>query len=480
MNAKNQSLDPKKIKTDLVVLGAGGAGLTAAISAAEAGVKVAVVEKQSPGGNSALAGGFFASESKLQKRLMIDARREKMFKMAMDYSHWKINPEIIRAIIYKSADTIEWLEERGVEFEMVFPLYPNQNPLTWHLIRGGGATLIKTLVDKCEDLGIPLLRKTAGKKLLTDSSGKIKGIHISSKGKTFKIKAKAVVIATGGYGANKRLLKKYFPHYVKNMVHLGIASCKGDGLAMAMGAGADTDGLGTVQLHGPYFTGSYDIDSLSRQPNSLWVNRRAERYLDETLTYTWPEAGNALARQPDGLSFTLMDADILSSIIKNGTRTGQLHVAPGTRLINIEKKLKKQVAKGKVTISRSWGKIATWMGVPLKDLKGTVEKYNTACDQGYDGLFGKDRCYLEPIRTPPFYAIQCDPSFLGTIGGIKINHHMEVMNKKSRPIPGLYAAGQDTGGWECDTYNPLLAGMTFGFALNSGRIAGENVTTYVA
>jgi len=174
-----------------------------------------------------------------------------------------------------------------------------------------------------------------------------------------------------------------------------------------------------------------------------------------------------------------MDADILSRIIKNGTRTGQVHVAPGTRLIGIEEKLKKQVTKGKVMMSKSWGKIAAWMGVPLKELKGTVEKYNTACDQGHDDLFGKDRCYLEPLRIPPFYAIQCDPSFLGTIGGIKINQRMEVMNKEGRPVPGLYAAGQDTGGWECDTYNPMLAGMTFGFALNSGRIAGETAAKYI-
>lgn len=477
MEDRNQQFED--IDTDIVILGAGGAGLTAAVAAAEMGKKVVVVEKQKPGGNSALAGGFFAAESKIQKRMMVDAQRGDLFRMAMDYSHWKINPDIVRAVINKSADTIQWLEDRGVNFEVVFPLYPNQNPLTWHLIRNGGAELVKALVNKCQNLGVRLINQTSGKKILTDSSGKVRGMLLASKDKEIEIKANAVIIATGGYGGNNRLLKKYFPHYVKDMKHLGVPSCKGDGLGMALDIGAAAEGLGTLQLHGPYFPGSHHIDSLSRQPNTIWVNKNGERYLDESLTYTWPEAGNALARQPNGLSFTIMDSAILARIIQNGTRTGQVHVAPGTRLVGVEKKLEKQVAKGKTQISDSWDEIAQWMEADPQTLKTTIDRYNTACDKNYDDLFLKNRSYLEPLLKPPFYAIKCFPSFLGTIGGIKINHHMEVINKQGKPVEGLYAAGQDTGGWECDTYNPMLAGMTFGFALNSGRIAGENAAAFV-
>ena len=87
--------------------------------------------------------------------------------------------------------------------------------------------------------------------------------------------------------------------------------------------------------------------------------------------------------------------------------------------------------------------------------------------------------YLVALRTPPYYAIRCYSSFFGTIGGIKINHHMEVLNHEDNPIPGLYAAGVDTGGWEAENYNAILSGTTFGFAINSGRIAGENAADYV-
>jgi fumarate reductase flavoprotein subunit len=120
------------------------------------------------------------------------------------------------------------------------------------------------------------------------------------------------------------------------------------------------------------------------------------------------------------------------------------------------------------------------MGVAPEVLQATIDEYNRFCDQGYDESFSKEPRYLQALRNPPYYAIKCHSSFLGTIGGIKINHHMEVLNHQLRPIPGLYAAGVDTGGWEGDTYNGVLAGHTFGFALNSGRIAGENAVKYIS
>ena len=114
------------------------------------------------------------------------------------------------------------------------------------------------------------------------------------------------------------------------------------------------------------------------------------------------------------------------------------------------------------------------MGATPKVLKETIKEYNASCDHGYDELMSKDRDYLFPLRTPPFYALKCYQGFLGTIGGIKINHHMQVLNHDDDPIPGLYAVGCAAGGWESDTYCLALSGSAFGFALNSGRIAGEN------
>ena len=101
-----------------------------------------------------------------------------------------------------------------------------------------------------------------------------------------------------------------------------------------------------------------------------------------------------------------------------------------------------------------------------------------ACDKGFDPLFAKDYKYMVPLRTPPYYAIKSNSDFLDTIGGIKINEHMEVLDKKDNPIPGLYAAGVAAGGWQGDTYCVILSGAASGFAINSGRIAAENTIKF--
>jgi len=155
-----------------------------------------------------------------------------------------------------------------------------------------------------------------------------------------------------------------------------------------------------------------------------------------------------------------------------------LIIPPRTVIPELDSLLRQHMQKGTVMIADSWDDIAAWIGAESNTLKNTVKEYNTYCDRGIDVEFAKDRRFLVPLVTPPFYAMRCYPDFLGTIGGIKINHNMEVLNITGRPIPGLYAAGVDTGGWESETYCAVLSGSTFGFALNSGRIAGENAVVH--
>ncbi|MBI5442912.1 MAG: FAD-binding protein [Deltaproteobacteria bacterium] len=127
-----------------------------------------------------------------------------------------------------------------------------------------------------------------------------------------------------------------------------------------------------------------------------------------------------------------------------------------------------------VRIADSWEEIAAWIGADAAALKATVNGYNAACDRGHDSIFAKDRRHLLPLRATPYYAIKLGVEYLDTIGGIKINERMEVLSVEGSAIPGLYAAGIDTGGWVGDTYCVQLAGTTFAFSINSGRIAGEN------
>jgi len=469
--------DAEALSAEIVVIGGGG-GLAAAVAAAEKGAHVTVLEKRkTAGGNTAMARGLLAAESPVQKRMKIDAPREQLFKTAMAYSHWKINPELIRAVIDKSGDSIRWLEEKGVRFEDVPNAYTNQVPRIYHVPEGYGAQVTRILLKKCKELGVRLLYETAGERILTGREGGVTGVLAASGNKEIRIDAKSVIIATGGYSGNKELLKKYCPCYTDD-VHLNGLPNTGDGLVMATEIGAATEGLGMLHLMGPFFTGSLRVMVVAVESNTIWINREGERFIDET-TYLPSESANALNRQPERVSYTLFDEKIKRSFIENGLVKGIHRSYPsGTRMVDLEKHLKKEAEEGQVKISNSWEEIAGWIGADLKPLKNTIGEYNKSCDRGYDDMFYKDRRYLQPLRTPPYYALKCHQAFHGTIGGIKINHHMEVLNQQGAPIPGLYAVGNDTGGWESDTYCYLLTGTAFAFAINSGRIAGENAARY--
>ena len=141
---------------------------------------------------------------------------------------------------------------------------------------------------------------------------------------------------------------------------------------------------------------------------------------------------------------------------------------------DLERALHTEVAKDRVKISDSLDEIAKWIGADAAILKDTVTQYNYYCEQGYDADFNKERSYLLPLSSNPYYAIRGLAVMLDTIGGIRINEHMEVLDKKNNPIPGLYAAGVVTSGWESEIYCSDLSASAFGFAINSGRIAGEN------
>jgi fumarate reductase flavoprotein subunit len=321
-----------------------------------------------------------------------------------------------------------------------------------------------------------LLCGTTAKKVLTDKQGRVTGVLASAKKKQLQISTGNVIIGTGGYGGNKELLKKYNPHYTEEMKCGGLAHT-GDGILMAWEAGADSEGMGILQLVGPDFAGAGNLGAVATEPNTIWVNKNGERFTDETTAYNIFESVNTLLRQPDKVCYSLFDENVPQGVINEGIIKGAgiMIVPPGLRIPDLDEKLRLEADNGRVKIADSWDDIAGWMGVAPEVLQHTVDEYNSYCDQGYDEVFAKDRRYLMPLRTPPYYAMECHIGFLGTIGGIKINHRMEVINKQGKPIPGLYAIGVDTGGWESETYCGILAGSCFGFAMNSGRIAAENV-----
>lgn len=463
---------------DVVVIG-GGAGLAAAIASAEKSMKVVLLEKlKKPGGNAALAAGFLAAESPVQKRLKINTTKEHLFKASMDYARWLTNPRIVKAFIDKSGDTVQWLENMGLTFEDIPFCYHNQSPRIYHVITGHGHKLIQTMQKRCEELGVQILCSTTGKKIRINGNRKVTGVIAEQKGKHISIKAGAVVIATGGYSGDKRLMKKHYPHYTETLRLYGIP-CKGDGLRMALEVGAATEGLGAVIAMGPLFEGSSYVHVVSMESNTIWVNKNGERFVNEDVI---PSASsNPLNMQPDKVSFTLFDTKIKQGFIDDGIikAVEPVPYPAGTRMKDLDDKLKKEKVRGTVKKSVSWKEIAKWIGADPDTLKQTITQYNRYCDRGWDDEFYKDRRFLQPLKTPPFYALKCTQAHHGTIGGIKINHRMEVINTGDNIIPGLYASGNDAGGWIEGTYPHHLTGTALSFALNSARIAGENAAEYM-
>ena len=474
----------KELEADIVVVGGGGAGLAAATAAAEKGASVIVLEMRgSTGGSSALAGGPFACESPAQRRQRIIAHKDDIFKKAMSWAHWKIDPLIVRAFVDKSGDTIEWLEEKGLYFTcMKHGLM--DNPMTWHVAKGEGAELMKALAKECKKLGITVLTHTPGKEIITGPDGSITGVLAEGKEGRIKIKTRNVIISSGGFAGNKELLNKYCPNYRDNMLLRGVPNL-GDGLVMATKVGAATEGLGmllsgAIGFHrsATLYTGTepqpIQILSIFHRCSLVWVNKNGKRFIDESIAdvSTSFESINAIYRQPDGLFYGLLDTKMIQTIAEEELTSIKL---PG-----LEVRLQKKVKSGTNDVFKkadTWNEIAEWMGADPKVLNTTIDDYNKACDVGHDKIFVKDREYLLPLRTAPYYAIRCAPEVMNTVGGIKINENMEVLDEQANPIPGLYAAGVDTGGWMADTYCALCPGTAFGYALNSGRIAGENAAS---
>jgi fumarate reductase flavoprotein subunit len=446
------------MSADIVVVGAGAAGLSAAVAASEGKAKVIVLEKtQAIGGTTNYSEGVFAVESRLQREKNINYTRDWAFKYMMDFTHWRANARLARAFIDKSADTIDWLEKQGVKFKEPAANYPG-GYMTWHIIDGRGKALAQALYAKAQEKGVTVLMKTIGKELIQDSKGRIIGIKALADGKEIKIDAKAVIIATGGYINNK------------------------EGIQMAWAAGADSFGTDVLQLYRPGIPGEgpeSHLNAPARQPY-LWVNQLGDRFCDESIIFSWPYAGNALANQPGRVMYVIFDENTKKYMMEKGIDVGVGVMVPvATKLTRLDADIQRGIDKGFVFVASSIKELAHKIKVDAKRLQATIDEYNQMADQRQDTLFVKDPKYIQPVRTPKFYAMKAVPFALGTLGGIKINHKTEVLNKNQEVIPGLYAAGNDAGGLYGDSYDVVLAGSTLGFAVNSGRIAGENALKYV-
>jgi len=481
----------KQVEADVVIIAAGTAGMAATVAAAEKGAKVITFEKAATvGGAGNMARGPFAVESNLQRLRKIALTREQVFKLHMDYTHWKVDARLVSAFINKSASTIDWLEKMGVEFTDVQCHNRGFNN-TWHIIKGPlvpkeipgtGVIMMKALTDKAKELGAKIYLRTPVKKILKEG-GRITGVIAEDEsGDEIRAKAKAVIIATGGFAGSPEMIKKYTGW---DMGVGPVPTSVGDGIRMAWEVGAAPSAM---VMHGgaggPNGIGELlQVSQAFGQPN-LMVNLAGERFLNEEITQTSPFGGNAVALQKDKTAIMIFDEDTKQYYMEKGLDfpPGILFAEPLLTLDNFEAELKQALKQAPNTIFavNSVDEIAGKTGINRDNLVKTINEYNHACETGRDEVFYKSAYLLRPVKKPPFYVGKFGGTHsLGSLGGIKINYKTEVMNKNFEVIPGLYAAGLDANSIYGDTYIFWLPGNTLGFALNSGRMAGEYAVDYI-
>jgi len=494
----------EKLKTDVAVLGTGAAGFSAALTAVEGGARVILFEKRSViGGISINPLGTFAVESKLQRQYNIPITRDEIFKLIMERTHWRADARLWKAFIDKTASTIEWLEQEGVEFEF-WPFYQFQEAqLTGHVVKappGRFSGLLKVLREKAEGLGAEIRLATPGKKLVKDG-GAITGLIAEDEsGQEISVDAKAVIIASGGFADNKEMVKEHLgfePGVDYSAFPRPDSWMNGDGIRMAWEAGAASDGMSLQLIYGTATRmvrfdkgeqkgASGGLSAINNERYIFpWINQDGVRFLDEGICQDVAYPANAIARQKGRCAYMIFDSNI-KKYLEEETFDNVLLIFPPTtkpEVVDIDAlfRICREQGDKSMIAADSLAGLARGIGVNPDVMEKTIDEYNGFCAKGVDELFCKNPHYLRPVKNPRFYAVKLGNSATGTLGGIKINDRAEVINTQGDIIPGLYAAGDCANG--ATSYDFWIAhglpGNPSSFALNTGRIAAENALKYM-
>ena len=478
----------KELNSDVVVIAAGPSGLAAAISAAESNLSVIVFEKaMNTGGAANMGMGPLGLDTSVQRKELSTVDKNKAFDMFMNYTHWRVDANLVKKYFDKSADTIEWLQDMGVEFYKASRYFPGSEA-TWHIVKPesgnpgprAASTMIKRMTERATELGVQFYFETPAKKLIKED-GKIVGVIAEGKdGEEVKVNCKAAIIATGGFGDNAELVKQETGYeYGKDFYGFRIPGLVGDGIRMAREVGAGKTDVNmelATSLPGENLTPQ--ILAAFNQPNLL-VNLNGERFFNEQYFENSTFAANAINIQKDRCAFMIIDESIKRTYLKKGVDVMSM-VLHQEEIDGFDEHMENAIAAGNpnLFVADSIEELAEKTGINCEKLIDTIDEYNDFCD-GRDEAFGKVAKYMKPLKKAKYYAAKFFPGAYGTLGGIKINHNTEVVTDDFEVIDGLYAAGTDTCTIYGDSYMFILPGNTMGYALNSGRMAGENAADYV-
>ena len=481
----------KQMKADIIVVAGGPAGLAAAITAGENNLKTILFEKSNTTGGAANMGmGPLGIDTKVQKNTFTDISVEKALDLHMKYTHYRVDENLVQTYFSKSADTIEWLEDMGVEFAGAFR-YFKDSEATWHIVKPENGMIgprvagkmIRIMTERAQELGADIQLETPVTSLIVEN-GKVCGVKaINKDGEEIEARAKAVIVATGGFGFNKEMVKEEFNLTIgEDYFPFMIPGTTGDGLKMMWDVGAVKFGANIEAIYQlPDNLNWFLLDAVLRQPN-LFINQNGERFMNEGEMGNTTFTGNALHLQPGNYGYCIMDEGILKHYKKNGPDIFDI-VHPAEAFLNFEGQATQAVEQGYSAYfeAKTVEELAEKLGIDSETLQNTIDDYNDMCNTGVDTRFHKSQKFLHPITGKGKYLVgKFYLAAYGTIGGIRINKHCEVLNKDQKPLPGLYSAGSDANTIYGDSYNFTLPGNTMGFAINSGRMAGESMADYIA
>lgn len=466
-------------ETDVVVVGAGAGGSVAAVSAVEGGLKVVMLEKNAfAGGAGNFMEGSFAAESFMQKKAGVKLTKTEAFNAMAAYHHWRFNAPLMKKFVDLSGDTIQWVWDHGVHWKEVKTAWRDKEDKTWHIYPSAGS-LPKAMIETFKAKGGTLLLNTPGKKLITEN-GRVTGVEaVDKNGEKVTVKAKYVILATGGYNWNTELVKKTTGI---DMIPVGSPGRTGDGIQMAFDVGAVGDNMGPMMINGAFMPA--EGEAICNGPNKelraifrqglLYVDSTGNRFFNEELTIDWPTASNAIARSGEW-TYVVFDDKTKKELETEGK--GYLNpcgnfILRHQKATQLDQLLAANEKAGNVFIGNTIEEVAEKAGMNPAILKASADKMTRYARQGRDDQFGKDPYYLREVATGPFYVIKGKLNTLTSLNGVKVTENLQVVDKADKVIPGLYAIGHDAGGVYGDSYDLKVGeGTASAFAINSGRMA---------
>ena len=448
---------------DVVIVGAGGAGLAAAIEAKTAGADVIVLEKMPlAGGNTLISGAEYAAPNNwIQKKEGIEDSTE-LFVQDILKGGDNVNDEkLVRVVAENALKGAEWLrDDIGVVWEDELMFFGGHSVKRSLIPKGAsGKEIITKLVAKAEDMGIPILYNTKATELITDESGSVIGVKAESDEKNYTFNTnKNVVIASGGFGSNLEMRMKYNPEIDENILSTNTVGSTGDGITMAEDVGAELVGMQYIQTYpmcDPISGTLLYFDDARLYGYTVIVNKEGKRFVEELGRRD--EISMAIKAQTDHVCYELVDQKAYEE-----SKLEENHAAEIDYLYRNDLLVKAD------TIEEA----AKFFGIDGNELKATVDKYNSYVENGKDLEFNK-RSLPAKIEKAPFYIVKAAPAVHHTMGGIKINTEAQVLDKNDKVIKGLYAAGEVTGGIHGTNRlgSDALADITV-----FGRIAGQNAS----